>query len=882
MSRYKAYLSAAASFLFVAAVGVLSGTHISAADEVSKEISAPVDTIRLCQVSADKPISFTLPEAPAEEFDNTFEFEADDLLDAVDPVAPGAALKGLEGFHVMQYEPGSMNKAEQDSTKKILTFRRYITKIRPDAFFKGKFIVKTPDMAKAFLNGKEILVKKSQDSEPKEVSANITLEPQMDGLVEIRLLSENSPEVPEILIVPDNESSDVELAYGPDLKSVYNVMTPSAGERISTVDLSPDGNYILVKATYSDDAVNFDSNYYVLDRRTLKKIAEAIPADAAWLKNREATLYFSEKSRKSGNTLTTLELPSLKRGVLASNVPEDATDGVMSPDGSYLIFYDMVEGEDEKGIMRRLNSIDGRIPSNKNNHYLSMYRFSEGVARPLTYGGPSTYLQDISPDSKKLLYAATRETPEKFPFYETVLVEMNVNTLATDTIRGIDSSLSDAGYSPDGKRLVITAGPNAFEGIGRNSGKFEWANDFDLQIYIADLKDGVISNVKPMTRDFDPAVSGVLEWNRSDNRIYFRAQDGYRNIMCELNPENGKIRKLSQEVDYVSSWTVSRNHPEYIAYTGLGLNYMGKAYLYDSKTGKTRLIDDPNAAYLSGIKTGRSDDWSFVCPVEAYKDSIDVEPTKIECTMTLPPDFDESESYPMIVYYYGGTIPSTKTNHSPYTPNLFASRGYVVLTLNPSGTTGYGQEFSARHVNAWGTRTADEIIYGVKKFCEEHPFVNKDKIGCIGASYGGFMTQYLLTQTDIFAAAVSHAGISNITSYWGEGYWGYSYNSVAAARSYPWSNPDLFTKHSPLFMADRINTPLLLLHGNRDTNVPIGESIQMYNALKLLDKEVEFITIDGSDHIVMDFEKRKEWHATIMAWFERWLRDDSRWWDELY
>ncbi len=75
-----------------------------------------------------------------------------------------------------------------------------------------------------------------------------------------------------------------------------------------------------------------------------------------------------------------------------------------------------------------------------------------------------------------------------------------------------------------------------------------------------------------------------------------------------------------------------------------------------------------------------------------------------------------------------------------------------------------------------------------KLFCKEHSFVNDKKIGCIGASYGGFMTQYLQTLTDIFAAAVSHAGISNVTSYWGEGFWGYSYNSVAAAKSYPWTD----------------------------------------------------------------------------------------------
>ena len=134
----------------------------------------------------------------------------------------------------------------------------------------------------------------------------------------------------------------------------------------------------------------------------------------------------------------------------------------------------------------------------------------------------------------------------------------------------------------------------------------------------------------------------------------------------------------------------------------------------------------------------------------------------------------------------------------------------------------------------------------------------------------------------MFAAAVSHAGISNVTSYWGEGYWGYSYNSVAAANSYPWNNPDLFTKQGSLFNADKITTPLLLLHGTADTNVPIGESIQLFNALRILGREVEFVSVEGENHFISDFAKRQLWQNTIMAWFAKHLQNDPRWWNHLY
>jgi dipeptidyl aminopeptidase/acylaminoacyl peptidase len=170
----------------------------------------------------------------------------------------------------------------------------------------------------------------------------------------------------------------------------------------------------------------------------------------------------------------------------------------------------------------------------------------------------------------------------------------------------------------------------------------------------------------------------------------------------------------------------------------------------------------------------------------------------------------------------------------------------------------------------------------VTKFLDAHPYADAERVGAMGASFGGFMTMLLLTETDMFATAVSHAGISNITSYWGEGFWGYLYSSVASANSYPWDSPEIYVDQSPIFRADKVNTPLLLLTGMSDTNVPPGESIQFYTALKLLGKDVEFIQVENQDHHIIEYNKFNLWKKSIVAWFDRYLKDQSDWWDSMY
>ena len=755
-------------------------------------------------------------------------------------------------------------------SKNAPQLRTFASHLRAERFAKGKLKLVSSPRADVILNGDVKISKTTADSVPGEQSADIELLPQQDYSLIVNVLTmPDDPGKPEFRLefVPDKDFEAVKVSSGVDMDRRVSPLSTMQGERVSSMALSPDGKYLLTRYLEVISAEESRKRVVMTETATGRTVSENIDFSADWMP-KSNSLYFTKEGVKDYD-LYVMEVPSMRTTRIATAIPDQ--DVTFSPDEKYLFYYDKVDGAKQEGVMRRYSSPDDRIPGDRDRFYICRYDIENGVAVPLTYGGGTTTICDISRDGLKLLYMSQRQTPDKYPFYRVSLVQMDMNTFATDTIiNDADGFVSNAIYSPDATRLFVVGGPDAFDRIGANHDPEPIANNFDNQGFIMTLSD---RSVKPVTKDFDPSLEGTPVWNAVDNRIYFIGERGFFRDLYQLNPSDGKIVMLGKEnVQTVRGFSIGNREDRYAAYWGGSFTDDGVACLLNLKNGKSTLVDDPLKEWLGDTQFGKMEPWKFTAS----------DGTVVDGYMCLPPDFDANKKYPLIVYYYGGTSPSNASFYHLYSPQVFASRDYVVYVLNPSGTTGYGQEYSARHVNAWGKRTADEIIQGVKEFCKAHPFVNKDRIGCLGASYGGFMTQYLLTKTDIFHAAISHAGISNVTSYWGEGFWGYSYNSVAAAKSYPWTDPELFTKQGSLFNADKIHTPLLLLHGTVDTNVPIGESIQLFNALKILGRDVEFITVQDENHIISNFNNKLSWHNTIMAWFAKWLQDDSSWWNELY
>ncbi len=740
-----------------------------------------------------------------------------------------------------------------------------------DRYGRGKITVTSPNPLELWVDN-EKRATKSQVNDSLHQSGQV--DAHLNGFtnnvrIVIKMLTDaENKTAPAVKITLKPDDADSLLVYTFDNHQGRRIQIKDIleGKRVNNAIISPGGRFVLLSLRETlpgGENRNYTEVYDVKQKRTIL-YEPATRSQLNWMPKQDLLYYVTDS--EDGRSIVTLDPLTTESKVIARGLPKETFH--IAPDEKSL-FFSAKETLliSNPGGLKRLIGIDDRQTDYRDRYFLYRYFFDTGLTQQLTFGRQTASLNDVTDDLQYLLFSTSEEDLAERPFRRSSLYRLNLETMEVDTLWKDQTFTYSAQFSPDGKQLLIHGAPEAFNGIGLNIGTGQIANSYDTQSFLMDID---TKKVEPVTKFFNPSIS-AQEWNKLDNIIYYRVEEGDCANMYRYHTRTKKFEKLPLKEEVIRSFNIAEN-ALWATYTGVSVSNSNRSYLLNLRTMKSTLISDPYAERLNRLALGEVRNWHFT---SSFGDVI-------EGRYYLPPHFRPDKKYPLIVYYYGGTSPTARTFESTYPLHVYAAQDYVVYTLQPSGTTGYGQEFSARHVNAWGEQTADEIIEGVKAFVAAHPFVDGTKIGNIGASYGGFMTQYLITQTDLFAASVSHAGISNITSYWGEGYWGYSYSAGASAGSFPWNNPELYVKQSPLFHADKIKTPLLLLHGTADTNVPIGESIQMYTALKLLNKPVEFIQVEGENHAIYDYGKRIAWNNAIHAWFAKWLKNDPRWWDSMY
>ena len=697
-----------------------------------------------------------------------------------------------------------------------------------------------------------------------QVSANeVTLEPSTHKVVVKYLTTADGIDTVKVKVT-GADGKELKVGDIADIKGrSYNIYDVLHATRFSGVSLSPDGKYAIYGKRFTRQGGQTSSATYVRELSS-GRIVDERTGGLTWMPRTNKYYYVRTLADRS-REIVAVDPATRQTEVIAENVPEGRF--TMAPSEDYLIVYTSESGPaEDRGVYEVIEPED-RQPGWRTRQNLALFDMKTGLQTPLTFGHHSVWASDISADGKKILLMTSESRLTARPTTVNTLMLLDVESMDVDTLVSKDGFISSARISPDATEIVISGSPECLGGIGKNVREGQTPSMIDQQLYIMAIAD---KKVRPVTKHFNPCVQNFT-WNRGDGQIYFNAEDKDCINLFRLNPKNGNIIRINLPEEMVNSFDVA-NNARRLAFYGQSASNSDRLYTLDTKSLKVNLVEDLSAETLRDVTIGECRAWNYINP----------KGDTICCRYYLPPHFDGQAKLPMIVNYYGGCSPTSRNFESRYPHHAYAALGYAVLVINPSGATGFGQEFSARHVNTAGEGVADDIIGATRQFCKEHAYVNEKKIGCIGASYGGFMTMYLQTVTDLFAAAISHAGISDHTSYWGEGYWGYSYSEVSMANSYPWTDKRLFVDQSPLFNADKVHTPLLFLHGAADNNVPVGESIQMYTALKLLGRETAMVLVSDQDHHITDYAKRLRWQNTIYAWFAKWLKDDASWWNEIY
>jgi dipeptidyl aminopeptidase/acylaminoacyl peptidase len=456
----------------------------------------------------------------------------------------------------------------------------------------------------------------------------------------------------------------------------------------------------------------------------------------------------------------------------------------------------------------------------------------------------------------------------------------------------------DYAFSPDNKELAYVRNPDKVEAISTNS-----------DVYVMPLSGGPARNITANNHGYD--VGPI--YTRDGKYIIYRSEatagfEADRWRLMAYNRATGASTEITRNFDLqVEEVALSPdgNYAYFIA------GERGRLPVYRVPLGGAepqKMVPNVSAGGLQITQDGKSLVFvssSIAMPAEVYRADIDAgtltpltnanrdlmaqfglkKAEEMEWTGALgkrihgfvvkPPDFDASKKYPLVVLIHGG--PQSAWNDSwsyRWNPQTYANNGYIVFAPNQRGSTGYGQQFVNEISADWGGKAYTDIMNGVADVLRRSSFIDRNRIGAAGASYGGYMINWIEGHNNDprfqFKVLVSHDGVYNLESMYGatEELWFTDWEFKGT----PWTNPLMYARWSPSKFVKNFKTPILIVHSELDYRVPFGEGLQLFTAVQRMGVDSKLLVFPDEGHWVLKPQNSQLWHHTVLDWLDKYLK----------
>ena len=631
---------------------------------------------------------------------------------------------------------------------------------------------------------------------------------------------------------------------------------------VGGVELSPDGRRIAYTVTMRDRPGRPYGQLWIMDVATQKSVRVGGEKDsgggASWSPDGKWFAFHEHQGEKGGlfvarpdgSEITLLASP----GGTNSPLPGTGNDLTWSPDGNQLAFISSTPGPeaaeaagDPMVITRYLYKPDAGEGMTRFNDNQRLHIFVVDVStkqvRQLTQGNFDEHSIDWSPDGKEILFVSNRETnQDEFFNYDIFALKVADNSIRRLT--ATEYNEYEPLWSPDGKRIV-------FRGTRRGLTDRETTME-DTHVWAMNA-DG--SDRREIGTLLDNR-QGAPRWAPDGSAVYFTLQERGSNHLVRLPISGGKPEYVVKDTGGVGGWSVGKDGT--LAYGFASPQDAAELYL-KTGNGAPRKLTDLNAQLFAGKQLAEVESFTFISNDHKFE---------IEAFLTKPLGMTATSKHPLIVNIHGG--PHSQNGPAfNFKNQVYAARGWATLNVNYRGSTGYGQKFADAVFADQDGNEGQDVLYGVSAAVRRYLWIDRERLGIEGVSYGGQLTDWLITQTNEFKAAVPIAGIANLVSYNYMTYYN-QYEEMEFGQFLHQGNlMDIAWERSALKHVAAAHTPTMLMHGENDNDVPIAEAEQFFIALKDVGTEAIFVRYPREGHGLSEVKHNIDSIDRCIAWYEK-------------